>query len=35
MDQTTKEFLDYLCYIGLVSNDSVHNFLNCLYSNVN
>ena len=35
MDQTTKEFLDYLCYIGLVSSDSVNNFLNCLYSNVN
>ena len=35
MEKTAKEFLDYLCYIGLVSNDSVHNFLNCLYSNVN
>ncbi len=35
MEQTAKEFLDYLCYIGLISEDSIHIFLNNLNLNVN
>ena len=35
MDETAKEFLDYLLYIGFVSKDCLENFLNCLNSNVN
>ena len=35
MEKTAKEFLDYLCYIGLVTDDCIHFFLNNLNSNVN
>ena len=35
MEQTAKEFLDYLVYIGLISEESIHIFLNNLNSNVN
>ena len=35
MDNTVKEFLDYLFYIGLVTNDSFQIFLNYLNSNIN
>ena len=35
MDNTIKEFLDYLFYIGLVTNDSFQIFLNYLNSNIN
>ena len=35
MDKTVKEFLDYLFYIGIVTNDSFQNFLNYLNSNIN
>ena len=30
-----KEFLDYLCYIGIVSDDSISIFLSSINSNVN
>ena len=35
MDNTVKEFLDYLFYIGLITNDSFQIFLNYLNSNIN
>ena len=35
MEQTAKEFLDYLCYIGLVTDDSINIFLTTLNSCVN
>ena len=35
MEQTMKEFLDYLCYIGIVSDDSISIFLSSINSNVN
>ena len=35
MDNTVKEVLDYLFYIGLVTNDSFQIFLNYLNSNIN
>ena len=35
MEQTAKEFLDYLCYIGLVPDDSINIFLDNLNSCVN
>ena len=35
MENTVKEFLDYLFYIGLITNDSFQIFLNYLNSNIN
>ena len=35
MDKTVKEFLDYLFYIGIVTNDSLQIFLNYLNFNIN
>ena len=35
MDKTVKEFLDYLFYIVIVTNDSLQIFLNYLNFNIN